>query len=291
VVDEKGNYRPEIDGDFIITPTGHFFVTKKIREGLLPRILVSLLSRRKVAKTILGACKDVKAAVATARSIESNTSAEALSKFWLDKEAARWTKEESERRKCKPEEIDKKQTAEAAKCRFAELGFDKDSKTLDDVCVEMVRKAVDAALGALETTVKKVEPLAMPLFEPFRKLFTESLGAPRSREALDVYDSLFASFDTLECTFDARQNALKISANSAYGFTGASVGPLPNKAIAESVTAFGRVAIELKRNAIERDFPLPDSMTQGGKLRPIVIGMFPMHDVRVLKLIFLFQRR
>lgn len=43
---------------------------------------------------------------------------------------------------------------------------------------------------------------------------------------------------------DGRQLALKISANSVYGFTGATIGKLPLLAISSSVTAFGRVMIE-----------------------------------------------
>ena len=43
---------------------------------------------------------------------------------------------------------------------------------------------------------------------------------------------------------DGRQLALKISANSVYGFTGAQVGKLPCLEISQSVTAFGRMMIE-----------------------------------------------
>jgi DNA polymerase delta subunit 1 len=43
---------------------------------------------------------------------------------------------------------------------------------------------------------------------------------------------------------DGRQLALKISANSVYGFTGASVGKLPCIPISASVTAFGRQMID-----------------------------------------------
>lgn len=43
---------------------------------------------------------------------------------------------------------------------------------------------------------------------------------------------------------DGRQVALKVSANSVYGFTGATIGKLPLLAISSSVTAFGRVMIE-----------------------------------------------
>ena len=43
---------------------------------------------------------------------------------------------------------------------------------------------------------------------------------------------------------DGRQLALKISANSVYGFTGATVGKLPCLPISSSVTAYGRTMIE-----------------------------------------------
>ena len=43
---------------------------------------------------------------------------------------------------------------------------------------------------------------------------------------------------------DGRQLALKISANSVYGFTGATIGKLPCLAISSSVTSYGRQMIE-----------------------------------------------
>ena len=49
---------------------------------------------------------------------------------------------------------------------------------------------------------------------------------------------------------DGRQLALKISANSVYGFTGAQVGQLPCLAISSSTTAFGRVMIERTRELV-----------------------------------------
>ncbi|CAJ1379678.1 unnamed protein product [Effrenium voratum] len=48
----------------------------------------------------------------------------------------------------------------------------------------------------------------------------------------------------LRAVLDGRQLALKISANSVYGFTGMANGPLPCQAIAASVTAYGRQMIE-----------------------------------------------
>lgn len=47
-----------------------------------------------------------------------------------------------------------------------------------------------------------------------------------------------------KAVLDGRQLALKISANSVYGFTGAQVGQLPCLAISSSVTSYGRQMIE-----------------------------------------------
>lgn len=50
---------------------------------------------------------------------------------------------------------------------------------------------------------------------------------------------------------NGRQLALKISANSVYGFTGANIGKLPCLAISSSVTAFGREMIEKTKNVVQ----------------------------------------
>lgn len=50
---------------------------------------------------------------------------------------------------------------------------------------------------------------------------------------------------------DGRQLALKVSANSVYGFTGAVVGKLPCLEISASVTAFGRQMIEQTRTKVQ----------------------------------------
>lgn len=53
---------------------------------------------------------------------------------------------------------------------------------------------------------------------------------------------------------NGRQLALKISANSVYGFTGATRGKLPCLQISQSVTSFGRQMIDLTKNAVEGMF-------------------------------------
>ena len=49
---------------------------------------------------------------------------------------------------------------------------------------------------------------------------------------------------------DGRQLALKVSANSVYGFTGATVGKLPCWEISASVTAYGREMIDFTKRVL-----------------------------------------
>ncbi|PRP82977.1 DNA polymerase delta catalytic subunit-like [Planoprotostelium fungivorum] len=53
---------------------------------------------------------------------------------------------------------------------------------------------------------------------------------------------------------DGRQLALKVSANSVYGFTGATVGKLPCLAVSASVTGYGRDMLLLTRKYVEERF-------------------------------------
>ncbi|OQS02594.1 DNA polymerase delta catalytic subunit [Thraustotheca clavata] len=53
---------------------------------------------------------------------------------------------------------------------------------------------------------------------------------------------------------NGRQLALKVSANSVYGFTGANVGQLPCIPIASSVTAYGRQLLFKTREEVEKVF-------------------------------------
>jgi len=63
--------------------------------------------------------------------------------------------------------------------------------------------------------------------------------------------------DPLEqSVLNGRQLALKISANSVYGFTGATVGQLPCLEISSSVTAFGRTMIESTKRQVEAKYTI-----------------------------------
>ncbi|KAN0000981.1 hypothetical protein ACTFIZ_001434 [Dictyostelium cf. discoideum] len=55
---------------------------------------------------------------------------------------------------------------------------------------------------------------------------------------------------------DGRQLALKISANSVYGFTGARVGKLPCLEISRSVTSFGREMLDKTKKIVEERYTI-----------------------------------
>lgn len=76
----------------------------------------------------------------------------------------------------------------------------------------------------------------------------ENLLAERMRAKKD----LEAATEPLErAVHDGRQLALKVSANSVYGFTGIQNGKLPSLDIAKAVTAFGREMLAHAKSAIE----------------------------------------
>uniref|UniRef100_A0A3Q3GJZ8 DNA polymerase n=1 Tax=Labrus bergylta TaxID=56723 RepID=A0A3Q3GJZ8_9LABR len=65
---------------------------------------------------------------------------------------------------------------------------------------------------------------------------------------------------------DGRQLALKISANSVYGFTGAQVGKLPCLEISQSVTGFGRQMIEQTKQLVESKYTLSNGYPGDAKV-------------------------
>ncbi|KAK1264132.1 DNA polymerase delta catalytic subunit [Acorus gramineus] len=79
----------------------------------------------------------------------------------------------------------------------------------------------------------------------------EELLAARKRAKADLKEAK----DPFEkAVLDGRQLALKISANSVYGFTGATVAQLPCLEISSSVTSYGRQMIEHTKKLVEEKF-------------------------------------
>lgn len=81
----------------------------------------------------------------------------------------------------------------------------------------------------------------------------ESLLQQRSKAKLDLKNE---KDPARKAVLDGRQLALKISANSVYGFTGATVGKLPCLEISAAVTAFGREMLHKTKDLVEAKFTL-----------------------------------
>ncbi|KAJ3210696.1 DNA-directed DNA polymerase delta [Dinochytrium kinnereticum] len=91
----------------------------------------------------------------------------------------------------------------------------------------------------------------------------EDLLAARKRAKSDLKK---ATDPFVKAVLDGRQLALKISANSVYGFTGATVGKLPLLAISSSVTAYGRVMIEKTKELVEAKFCVENGYQHNAKV-------------------------
>ncbi|KAI9019821.1 DNA polymerase family B-domain-containing protein [Hyaloraphidium curvatum] len=65
---------------------------------------------------------------------------------------------------------------------------------------------------------------------------------------------------------DGRQLALKVSANSVYGFTGATNGKLPCLQISSSVTAYGRDMIASTKELVEKQFTTANGYAYDAKV-------------------------
>jgi DNA polymerase elongation subunit (family B) len=69
-----------------------------------------------------------------------------------------------------------------------------------------------------------------------------------------------------KAVYDGRQNALKISANSVYGFTGALLGMLPCIDVSAGVTAYGREMLMTIKELTERVFSLANGYHSDSKV-------------------------
>merc|ERR1740121_572052 len=84
-------------------------------------------------------------------------------------------------------------------------------------------------------------------------MILEELLAARKRAKKEM---AVAEDPLTKSVLNGRQLALKISANSVYGFTGATSGILPCLEISSSVTAFGRTMIDHTKAMVEAHYTI-----------------------------------
>jgi len=92
----------------------------------------------------------------------------------------------------------------------------------------------------------------------------EELISARSKAKKDMNN---AENENIKSVMNGRQLALKISANSVYGFTGAiSTGSLPCIEISSSVTSYGRDMINIVKKYIENEFTIKNGYDYDSKV-------------------------
>lgn len=94
------------------------------------------------------------------------------------------------------------------------------------------------------------------------QILEELLGArKKAKKELAVETDAFK-----KAVLNGRQLALKVSANSVYGLTGATVGKLPCLAIASSTTSYGRQMIEKTKQEVEARYTLANGYSHDAKV-------------------------
>ncbi|KAF7193604.1 DNA polymerase delta catalytic subunit [Pseudocercospora fuligena] len=94
------------------------------------------------------------------------------------------------------------------------------------------------------------------------QILEELLGArKRAKKELAVETDPFK-----KAVLNGRQLALKISANSVYGLTGATVGKLPCLAIASSTTSYGRQMIEKTKAEVEARYTIANGYSHDAQV-------------------------
>ena len=94
------------------------------------------------------------------------------------------------------------------------------------------------------------------------QILEELLGArKRAKKELAVEKDPFK-----KAVLNGRQLALKVSANSVYGITGATVGKLPCLAIASSTTSYGRQMIERTKQEVEQKYTIANGYSHDAQV-------------------------
>lgn len=213
------------ESDFELTPEGSSFVKSSVKKGVLPQILENLLTARKgVKRQMKQKNKELNEIQGRLDDIE-DIQAEQEQAHGMSKHKGSMSK--------------------ASLANDPRLDSKKSNYLLD-------------TLGAQNGATPKYEILQKKQKDSkSSKIQEEAQYEPMSQSKLQDLqqekNELIAKKKTLTNTIavmDGRQLALKISANSVYGFTGAQRGHMPCLEIAGSVTAYGRTMIDHTRNKV-----------------------------------------
>ncbi|KAH7386129.1 catalytic subunit DNA polymerase-like protein delta [Pyrenochaeta sp. MPI-SDFR-AT-0127] len=130
-----------------------------------------------------------------------------------------------------------------------------DKQTVEKLKMKKDEDYIVTPNGDMFATVKTRKGLLSQILE-------ELLGArKRARKELAVETDPFK-----KAVLHGRQLALKVSANSVYGLTGATNGKLPCLAIASSTTSFGRQMIEKTKAEVEAKYNIANGYSHDAEV-------------------------
>jgi DNA polymerase elongation subunit (family B) len=221
-------------GDIEFTPEGSQFVKSNIKKGILPQILENLLSARKRVK---GEMKQKNKQLAQVK-----TRLEQIEQLEADQEKIKASNDQP---------FSKRKLSENQNMQsfMEEMNGANSNFLLDQMNNLSVKERPQFEILKLKEDNK--ENLVTEAIQ--EEVQVEELSTEQMQELQNEKRELNEQKKNLEnsiAVMDGRQLALKISANSVYGFTGAQRGHMPCLEIAGSVTAYGRKMIDHTKNRV-----------------------------------------
>lgn len=135
------------------------------------------------------------------------------------------------------------------------------NQDIDRLSAEQYEKSPSGHVFVKATTRKGILPQILDELLAARKRAKKDMAA-----ATDPYE---------KAVQNGRQLALKVSANSVYGFTGANVGQLPCLPIASSVTSYGRNLLLATRSFVESKYTIANGYKYNAEVRNLFIRVVP----------------
>jgi DNA polymerase delta subunit 1 len=133
-----------------------------------------------------------------------------------------------------------------------------------NICYSTLLKAGDKCQVDFEMSPNSVRFVKPEVFKGvLPEILRGLLSARKATRAQMAIETDEAIKNVLHC----RQLAIKVSANSVYGFSGATTGKLPCLDISETVTAYGRMMIDATKTIVEDRY----TVAKGYKHDAIVI--------------------
>lgn len=223
------------ESDIEFTPANSQFVKSNIKKGVLPEILENLLSARKNVK------REMK---------QKNKELGAILEKLEEIEKMELQQEKNLNQSINPGNSKRK----LSKSKSLLNALDESNQESSNFLINEMQKQEISHTSIFEIKKLKEENKEN---ESKEKIVEESLQIELTPEQFQQIQNekreLISNKKRLENTIavmDGRQLALKISANSVYGFTGAQRGHMPCLEIAGSVTAYGRKMIDHTKNRV-----------------------------------------